>query len=85
MIKDKGDFLAFPNCIWVGDHHAGHSTGMTLRDWFAGMAIQGILANPDISEAASKVNLSTRIFRDSCVDSAFKVAEAMLRAREEEK
>jgi hypothetical protein len=39
---------AFPYCVWVGDHHNGHNTGMTLRQWFAGMALQGLLANPSV-------------------------------------
>lgn len=39
---------AFPYCVWVGDHHNGHNTGMTLRQWFAGMALQGILANSSV-------------------------------------
>lgn len=45
-IKDGGP--AFPYCVWVGDHHNGHNTGMSLRDYFAGMALQGLLANPSI-------------------------------------
>jgi hypothetical protein len=37
-MKDDGGF-AFP----TGDQH--NDPGMTLRDWFAGMALQGILAS----------------------------------------
>jgi hypothetical protein len=33
---------AFPVTV----HHEVHATGMLLRDWFAGMALQGMLANP---------------------------------------
>lgn len=39
-VEDGGS--AFPYCVWVGDHHNGHNTGMNLRDYFAGMALQGI-------------------------------------------
>ena len=28
-------------------HQYPHQEGMTLRDWFAGQALQGILANPE--------------------------------------
>ena len=45
---------AFPYCVWVGDHHNGHNTGMTLRQWFAGMALQGYRSNPEWGCATSK-------------------------------
>jgi hypothetical protein len=47
------------------------SQGMTLRDWFAGMALLGMVASP------------ARLFipEQDAVD-AYKVADAMLAARE---
>ena len=46
---------AFPNGSY--DTKTGNNLGMTLRDWFAGMALQGICANPDISKTAAKEGL----------------------------
>jgi hypothetical protein len=43
--------------------------GMTLRDWFAGQALAGMLANPDSWTGAGGVM-------------AYRYADAMLRARE---
>lgn len=47
-------------------------TGMTLRDWFAGMALQGLLANPE--NANSYVQ---------CASDAYLAADKALVAREE--
>lgn len=48
-----------------------YNDGMTLRDWFAGMAMQGICANPEIvTTPAQRARL------------AFEVADAMVAASE---
>ena len=50
--------------------------GMDLRDWFAGQALQGMLANP---------KLHAQIFmagQSWIEESAWKVADAMMKARE---
>lgn len=31
------------HCVWVGDIHQGHSIGLTKREYFAAMAIKGVL------------------------------------------
>lgn len=67
-IKDGGP--AFPYCVWVGDHHNGHNTGMSLRDYFAGMALQGILSRDSI-----QFHKSTTI-----AVWAYDYADAMIRA-----
>lgn len=36
-----------------GDHTNGGHPGMSLRDWFAGQALAGILANPAVSASAA--------------------------------
>lgn len=70
-IKDGG--AAFPYCVWVGDHHNGHNTGMSLRDWFAGMALQGLLSgDPSMSLEESTIW-------------AYQHADAMIRAGKGEK
>lgn len=57
----------------TGDPRDGMTTGhdgMTLRDWFAGQALAGILASPD------KTRSFTRI-----AEECYKQADAMLEAR----
>jgi len=51
-----------------------HFTGMTLRDYFAAKAMQGILTDPEIVMGATEIaNLS------------YKYADAMMKARGETK
>lgn len=71
---------AFPYCVWVGDRHNGHNTGMTLRNWFAGMALQGILSNP--TTVTSKLFKTTDGFMNSemIAECAYEQADAMIRA-----
>lgn len=65
-IKDGGP--AFP---FEGGGFYQPEPGMTLRDYFAGKALEGLLSD-------SKVKASTRAFaRDS-----YALADAMLKARE---
>ena len=52
------------------------SSGMSLRDWFAGMAMQGILASSD-NQNGGYVTL------EAMASDAWKTADAMLKAREQ--
>ena len=82
-IKDGGS--AFP-AVWIntGDensvtpdgrvvppNHIANIPGMSLRDWLAGMAMVGLLANPDNNIPPSDIKKFTN-----------KYADAMLEARE---
>lgn len=60
-MKDPRHHPAFPT-----DHHV-HAEGMTLRDWFAGQALAGILANNGRGTPSA--------------DEAYKWADAMLERR----
>jgi len=51
--------------------------GMTLRDYFAAKAMQSIL----YSERMMGV-IGTNIYEHRCAEDAYKVADAMLKARE---
>ena len=53
-----------------------HAVSMTLRDYFAAKAMQGMLANPKLQEQILKVGQSW------IEESAWKVADAMMKARE---
>lgn len=50
--------------------------GMTLRDYFAAKAMQGMLANPKLQEQILKAGQSW------IEETAYAVADAMLKARE---
>jgi hypothetical protein len=63
---------AFPvQSIYVEDQDT-NSRGMTLRDYFAAKAMQGMLSE----------NSGIRYPTDELVDFAYKVADAMMKARE---
>ena len=59
-------------------YHVPAGFGMTLRDYFAAKAMQGMLANPKLQEQILKAGQSW------IEESAYKVADAMIEARKEE-
>lgn len=61
---DKTGGAAFPKTDVVG-------CGMTLRDYFAAKAMQGILANPEYDMP-----------NESLAGEAYKIADAMIRQRD---
>jgi hypothetical protein len=65
---------AFP-VMW---DYADNETGMTLRDWFAGQAMQGILAGP-----CSRDGTPLKEWFDVPAH-AYQLADAMLAARQTE-
>ena len=67
MSDDDKGYPAFP----VVAHHEVYAKGMSLRDWFAGMAMQGINANPDWNENSWKDR----------AQNAYKAADALLTER----
>lgn len=67
-----GDTPVFPHFEKLGSSEVS-SGGMTLRDWFAGQAIAGLMANDeDYADATAAVV-------------AYKIADAMLAARKDGK
>ena len=70
------DIPAFPQADPVVNefnNKYGTDRGMTLRDYFAGRAMQGMLSE----------NSGIRYPTDELVDFAYKVADAMMKARTE--
>ena len=65
------DIPAFPIVVDYGDG-VKYQTGMTLRDYFAAKAMQGMLSE----------NSGIRYPTDELVDFAYKVADAMMKERE---
>lgn len=69
---------AFPFTVENGDGSFTHYKGASLRDWFAGMALQGMLANTDDSDAAlHRVGALMKLVAIN----AYEAADAMLAAR----
>ena len=51
MSRAQGGGAAFPHApINMGMNHIPAHPGMLLRDWFAGMAVAGLLANTSTDE-----------------------------------
>jgi len=65
MTKDTGG-AAFPAC---NEANVNGTMGMTLRDWFAGQALAGMLCKEPWFNA------------DTCAKAAYKIADAMLAER----
>ncbi len=63
---------AFPSVCMGDPGHPASVPGMTLRDWMAGQALVGGMANAD------DYNFATP---DQCAVMAYQIADAMLAAR----
>lgn len=64
--KDKMSFLVVSN------------PGLSIRDYFAAKAMQGILANPSILSSSGELNVTN-------VAACFAISDAMLEEREKSK
>ena len=68
--KDSG--LAFPFVSHGGvSQHQVIESGMSLRDWFAGMTISGMLSDPNYNDPPDKI-----------AELAYKIANALIQVRE---
>lgn len=66
---DGGPAFPLPSYDW--NTHGG----MSLRDWFAGQAMAGILANPEALRASPPLKHAER------AEAAYKAADAMIAER----
>lgn len=73
-IKDGGPAYPIPVEADVDCHgrYANGYGGMSLRDWFAGMALQGYTANPETCSRLDNVTTAKL---------SYEAADAMLKAR----
>lgn len=62
---------------WASEPHPG----MTLRDWFAGQALAGIITAPDQWTADRDASAPIQTWGD-LASASYQAADAMLRARE---
>jgi hypothetical protein len=77
LIKDGGPAFPHAQRLWDNDAQswAVHSVGgMTLRDWFAGQALEGMMGNSALVDTFS--------CHPGMAKEAFWLADAMLAARE---
>lgn len=83
-IEDGGP--AFPLEQGTQDHYQ-REPGMSLRDYFAGQAIVGFMANPDLLASVSgemlKAGLETTEMPRVIAEQVYQLADAMLKAREQ--
>jgi hypothetical protein len=73
------DIPAFPVFPETGSGHASAFQGMTLRDYFAAKAMQGMFANPDDSH--EQYDLNYKDYTEEIARCAYCMADAMMKAR----
>ena len=82
-MSERDGGAAFPQPIAVsaaGDVYYSGDFGMSLRDWFAGQALSGILASSETALLFSSAVVS----RMDMARSAYEFADFMLAARKQE-
>ena len=78
MTKTNDGGAAFPNSVQPDFQYA--EAGMTLRDWFAGQALAGMLALPSDPDTGNFHNNCGEPFIGAA-EYAYRMADAMLAAR----
>lgn len=81
-INDGGP--AFPEAIGVspsGDVYPGMS-GMSLRDWFAGLAMQAMASNPELLAVVTSGSILDGSAFDRMAKRAYHLSDAMLAERD---
>lgn len=75
---------AFPHEYKYGDGTAHRNDGMSLRDYFAGQALHGLMANPEgpVQRSSQRGWDFVNCKPDEVACLAYYMADAMLRARE---
>lgn len=81
MSKEDGG-PAFPVTPIYAEDANMTCSGMSLRDWFAGQALSGLLANgPLQKDAAERGTIATGQFTNTLTIASYKIAGEMLAAR----
>jgi hypothetical protein len=74
---------AFPHvCGTPQDPWASFEYGLSLRDYFAAAALQGLLSNPQISKDMVKGRVQPEENQKWHSDTSYKFADAMLKERD---
>ena len=74
QIKDGGPAFPWPHTQYPNGEVEWGLPGMTLRDWFAGQALAGLMAAPECAAMG----------QEDIAHSAWSMADAMLAARKEQ-
>ncbi len=86
---DGGPAFPRPDVTWPAGHEHGTQgqSGMSLRDWFAGQAMNGIIAScGDGAESCAikkAAELTESSFTATVAKMSYEYADAMLKAREQ--
>lgn len=72
--------IGHPDCSTAGQS-IKEAQGMTLRDHFAGLALQGILISSTTKTTASKMTIVEMLDRDVAAMAAYQFADAMIAER----
>ena len=82
-VDDGGPAFPVSSCVNAsGETHDSMIRGMSLRDWFAGQALAGILSNADAIVALTDVSkASGKSITGTITDKCYNHADAMLAAR----
>lgn len=79
-IDDGGP--AFPRTVQRWNDSLDHSVqGMSLRDWFAGLSVQAMLASPELMSVVTSGSILDGTAAERMARRAYQVADAMLAAR----
>jgi len=84
MMSKKDGGPAFPNTVKITDEIFSDLRGMTLRDYFAAKAMQGIYACPVQLYRADGTPLPDIITSADIAKMAYEEADAMLAEREKD-
>lgn len=77
----KDNPQAFPVAVSERTESSFYEEGMTLRDYFAAKAAQGIMANPTEMESRLYTNTELESFEKSVAYFSYELADAMLKER----
>lgn len=77
--KEVQNFSAFPCAAFGPSDDSIHQRGMSMRDWFAGMALQGMVSQPilpKVKPGDEEMTIGEWVARN-----AYNMADAMMEAR----
>jgi hypothetical protein len=75
--------MAFAAIAVSGMGDVYHQPGMALRDWFAGMALMGANANPDLLQVVTSGSILDGSMSERMAARMYQQADAMLKARQQ--
>ena len=81
MVSDKTGGPAFPNQVRITDEKFAELRGMTLRDYFAAKAMQGMMANPSMFRINFIDGQAHADFHETNISASFQIADRMLKER----